>query len=563
VATNFQIPFNLSEKALKQWLNSLENNQDSEKAHQIFLAIQAINNDLELSLTKKNILLQSIYKKIPDILDSLKKTILKSTLPLSSKEQNSIQHIVWIYAELANGLESCISNKSSQANAQTIYYGLRSIMTAYIHISEVYQQPYANFWKQSYYFYGTACKLEILELNIKQEGFHNDTINNAFKLILALYHCGLEQFRPRDIVMIANCMEKYTSPMLLKKTFDNTKASRYSGIDLNTDNPPSALTRLTKTGKSSLRFFSAYISATQLYKNADEEAVGTGVLRNINHEIIRQVAKTLSLSQKRLFTRFDEQKIINAIVGLQNIIDELAKSSTITIATKQTVAKTSRNWKADELELVPTGFESLDAVKNNVIQGHFTTKKQKQINQEKKLFNANDKAYSHDNDIWSDISTLSQQDFTPDYNLELGIYDSSISGYKVIFDTYKNTSRVQIGDIIGIKKNDAIEIGIICRILQLTDNKLQLGIKLLALEAEMAYINLSSNDSINTRALFLPAIKELNPASTLLFNDTRFQSKDTITLYLTNEKKFSCCLSKPLHISYAATHYETVQLKPC
>ena len=561
--THFQVPFDLTEKALNQWLVSLENNLDAEKSRQIFLAIQAINDDIKLSITKKAILLESFYHQIPVVLNSLKKTILLSALPLSSKELSNIRHIVWIYAELANGFKSCITKKSSRANAQNIFYGIQSLISAYIHISEVYQQAYADFWKQSYFFYGIACKLEIQELNIKQDNFDNATISNAFKQLLALYHCSLDQFRPRDILMISSYVKKQAPWMLIEKNISNRKASRYSGLDLKTDTPPTALVRLEKTEKSALRFFSAYAAATQIYKNAAEEATGSGIIRAINYENIRLAAKTLSLSQKRQFTRFNEQKITSGIIGLPNIINELAKTSSLTIATPhQSDTKAGRELKANQLELVPEGFESVDSIKNAVEQGVYFTAQQKHSTQAKKVFNANNKAYSHDKNIWTDTSGIDQQSLSPDNNSDFDILDSSISGYKIIFDTYENTSRVQIGDIIGIKKDSAIEVGIICRILQLTENKLQLGIKLLALESEIAYLSLSRNDSIHTRALFLPAIKELSPISSLVFNDNRFQVKDSITLHRADDKKFSCCLSKPLHTSYAATHYGADQLKP-
>lgn len=569
--TNFQIPFNLNEKALNKWLASLDNNPDAEKSHQILLAIQAINRETKLAIAKNLILLKTIYHQIPIILDSLKQSILKSSLPLSAKEQNNIEHIVWIYAELANGFASCITKKSSRDNAQTLFYGLQSLVSVYLHISEVYQQPFPKFWKQSYFFYGIASKLEIQDLNIKQDKFHNDTINKAFKHLLALYHCGPEQFRPRDILTVSTCLEKHTSLMLIKQNITGNNASRYSGFDLNSDTPPTALVRFEKTVKSSLYFFSAYPSATAIYKNADEEAAGTGFLKLINQESIRQAAKTLSLSQKRQFTRFNEQQFKSGIIGLQNIIDKLANTSTLTPTKTPTTQATinrydprpTKNWKSSDLELVPAGYEALDVLKHTVTQGQFITEKQKQLNQTKKVFNANSNIYSHDQDIWQGTASLDQQELSENNELELDISDNSINGYKIIFDTNENTSRVQIGDIIGIKNNTSIEVGIIRRILQLTGHKLQLGIKLLSLESEIAYITLPNHKSVYAWALFLPSIKELNFQSSIIFNDSRFHSESIITLHRTDQKNFSCHLSKPIHISYAAVHYKTNQLKPC
>ncbi len=138
---------------------------------------------------KKSSLLESIYITAPVYLQSLQVTMLNSALPLTAKEQSCIQHIVSIYAELANGFAGCITMKSNQSNAHTLFYGLQSLIKVYLHIAEVYQHPYPNFWKQSYKFYGLACKLELHDLKIKTHNLHSSTINKAFKHLLALYHC--------------------------------------------------------------------------------------------------------------------------------------------------------------------------------------------------------------------------------------------------------------------------------------------------------------------------------------------------------------------------------------
>lgn len=160
-----------------------------------------------------------------------------------------------------------------------------------MHISAVYQQVYPKFWKQSYKFYGLTSKLKIQDLNIEQHGYHSNTISKAFKHLLALYHCNLEQFRPRDMLTISACVEKHTSIMLLGKKFLVEKTARYSGFDLTVDKPPSDLNRLKQSEKSTIRFFSAYSAALEINKNAAHEAPGTGVIKSINRENILQAAK--------------------------------------------------------------------------------------------------------------------------------------------------------------------------------------------------------------------------------------------------------------------------------
>lgn len=560
--THFQIPFDLTEKAFKKWLDSLENSLDSEKSHQIFLAIQAINKEKILANTKKSFLLTIIYKAIPNSLHPLKKAISNSALPLTEEELDSARYVVWIYAELANGFASCITKKSNLSSALTLFYGIQSLITAYIHISEVYQQPYPGFWKLSYKFYGLACRLGIQDLSIEHHSEHSDTINRAFKHLLSLYHCGMEQFRPRDIITISNCVEKRTSMMILDEKYTQKKASQYSALDLNTDLPPSALSRLKKTEKSALRFFSAYSAAATICKNAPNEVVGTGIIRSINLENILQAAKTLSLSQKRKFTRLNEKQIKSGIVGFKNIIDELAESSDLSPATQgenspaQFDPRVAGGWEAPDLELVSEGYELLDVMKVKLGQEHLFSSDNDQLNQALKVFGANNKNYSHDTSIWESSSASEKEDLNSLASSELDISNSSIKGYKIIYDTDENATRVQIGDIIGIKNNDAMEIGIVRRIIQLTEHKLELGIKLLGLESEIAYISLPKHESVYAWVLFLPKMKAIDTTDSIIFNDCKFQRGEFINLYRTDEEVVCCRLNKLLHLSCAATHIE-------
>lgn len=561
---NFQVPFAYTEKALMQWLNSLENKlEPAQPSLSLLYIIQAINREKSLSAPKKSLLLASLFKALPLYIQPLQSTILKSALPLSPEEQSDIEYIVWLYAELANGFASCKTKKSNQANAQTLFYGIQSSIIVYIHISQAYQQPFLNFWKQSYLLFGLACKLEIQDLKIEPHKLHSDTISKAFKHLMALYHCGLEQFRPRDIIAISNCIEKYTSLMLVDKTISNSNASRHSAFDLNSDTPPTALTRLKKSEQNAFRFFSAYSAAIKICKQAPQETSGTGILKSINQENIIQAAKTLSLSQKRKYTRLNEQKKISGIIGFKNIIDELARTSSLTptVTTTRTTSYKhdsgeTGGWKVPDLELVVDGYESLDAMKITLDQASSLSSKQNQINQAKHLFNATNNFYDQEKNIWAGKHIPNQQTKTSIKNPDLDISDSSIKGYKIIFDTHDKLARVQIGDTIGIKNNTSIEIGIIHRIVQLTGQKLELGINLIALESEIAYISLPQYESVFAWALFLPGIKALNLTDSVIFNDSKFQCGEFVNLHRNEQDAVSYRLSKLLHLSSAATHIE-------
>lgn len=551
--TDFLIPFKLSEESFTHWLSTLDSNSAAEKTHQVLLAIQAINQEDKLTKKQKSLLLECIYKSMLDFLTPLNTIILNSSLPLAKHEQQNTQNIVSIYAELANGFESCLPKISDLSSAQSMFYGLQSLINAYLHIAEIYQQVYPGFWKQSYKFYGLASKLKIQDLNIEQHGYHSNTINKAFKHLIALYHCDLEHFRPRDIFIVSACVEMHTSVMLLGRKIPIEKTSRYSSLDLTLDKPPSVITNLKQTEKNAIRFFSAYSAAIEINKNAPNEAPGSGVIKSINRENILQAAKTLSLSQQRKFTRFNEENEYPGIIGFSHLIEQLHNASPLRPSTTNKKAIDQRDpriaggWAVPNIELVTEGYESIDALKQNQLPSGLLREEQSKAELAIKS--------SLRKNIWT--KSESKAKHIPTINPDkLYVVDSSIKGYRIIFDTNANQSTIQIGDIIGINNNNTMEIGMICRLTQLTEHKLQLGIKLLALESELCYISLPNHDSVYTWAIFLPGIKALNSPDSLIFNDSKFRSGEFINLHRANIEPVSCRLNKLLHLTSAAMHIE-------
>ncbi len=552
--TNFQLPFELTRKGFGTWLHALEESSPSQRAHQILLAIQSINISNKLSVEKKSLLLICVYQTIPPSLQAVRDSLLNSALPLTPEEQRNAEHIVWIYAELANGFASCIRKKSNTTNAQTFFYGLQSLITAYLHISEIYKMPYANFWKQSYLFYGLARKLEIQDLTLKTHDRHSNTVSRAFKHLLALYHCDLHQFRPRAMLNISTCVEKYASLILLENKFDPKKPSLYSGLDLNSDMPPNNLKHLKKTEKSAFYFFSGFDAAININQNANNEAQGSGIIKSLNRELIQQASKSLSLQQKRQFTRIVEQKEQYGIMGLTNTIQILRTNSSLTPPQPASSNdQTYGGWSVPDLELVSEGFETLFTMQEQLKHSDFTTNSPNITKQIEQVFHANSKNFS-DNTIWSNSSIDENSESTGE--TKLSIADSSIKGYKIIFNTENNNLKIQIGDIIGIKHKDTIEIGLIRRILQLTKHRIQVGIKLLSLESELAYISIPNHDSIYTWALFLSGIKQLDAADSLVFSDNNFQCGELIKVHRANQVPYTCRLQKQLHLSPAAAHIQ-------
>ncbi|NOQ64377.1 MAG: hypothetical protein GQ582_07680 [Methyloprofundus sp.] len=555
-ATNTPLPFKPVERPLKKWLDSLEGLTDIEKAQKILFVIQTLNEIKTVSSTQKIGLFAIIYHFFEQRLKQLKREILSYTLPLSTQQQSNIEHIVWIYSELANSFTThCGIKKNTHSSAQAIYLGLQALTQAYIYISMIYQQPFAQFWKRSYLLYGLAFQQGLLEKKVSTNEQYIDTINKSFKHLLALYHCGLDQLRPNDIFVVSSCVEKYISNMQMTSTPPQNLA-HYSAFNLYSDHPPAPLSRIDKTEKCIIHFFSAYEVAKELFSNAKNEASGTGILKSISHETILQAAKSLSMTQKRKYTRFNDLITKEGIIGFKNIVSELAKSSTLSLPIQQS----QPSPPSPQLGLVTQEEQSIAGMKNKL--GHeernsyLSKKTQTRIQQAATIFNANKEVDNTAQTIWQDSNYPQYIDPLPYTAPELNIYDSSINGYKIIVKTC-NSTPIKIGEIIGIKNNSSIETGVVRRISQLTDNKLELGIKLLSLKTDLAYISLDKEEqTIIISALFLPGIKTQKTKDSVIFDNTELHDATLINLYHPDQEAILCRLSKLLHLSSAATHKE-------
>lgn len=551
---HFKIPFHLSIPSFDIWLNSLKNHSAPEQTNHVLYAIQGVARENKIPKQHKSLLLIHIYTSLLSFLVPLNTSILNSPLPLAQEESRNLLHIVTIYAELANGFANCIRKVSNLENAQTLFYGLRSLNCAYLQIAQVYQKVYPNFWRQSYLFYDFAIKLKLQDLIIEQHELHSNTIAKTFKHLLALHHCGLKQFRPRTMLTISDCADKHSSMMLIGNKFVVQKAAQYSTLDLQSDNPPSNLIELKQTTQGAQHFFSAYAAALEINKNAANEAPGTGLIKSINREYLLQAAKNLSLSEKRKFTRFNEETTRNGIIGFSHILVQLHKAKPLDPNSEKNkksmtrmAPRISRGWPVPNISLVTDGYESIDALQMKPQKTWSIREQQSRVTQAIKN--------SQSKSIWATQETKPHNE-KPTKLDEFHTVNISTKGYRFILDTAISMSKVHIGDIIAINNKDSLEIGNIFRLSQLTGNKLQLDIQLLGLGSEISYISLPEYDSINAWAIFLPGIKTLKTADSIIFNDSKFQCGEFITLKRFGKQPVSYRLNKLLHLNFAATHIE-------
>ena len=183
-----------------------------------------------------------------------------------------------------------------------------------------------------------------------------------------------------------------------------------------------------------------------------------------------------------------------------------------------------------------------------------TTLKSKIKNDEKvsKIFEL---AKDSNKEIWGK-ETLHQNIHIDDVPIgSFEVFDSSIKGYGVKW--MESAQKVKIGEIFGVLADDdkRVEIGLIRKIRASSDAEIRLGIELIGLESKAVCMSSPGLEEQSTWALFLPGVKGLNQADSVIYSSSDFHPGEFVCLK-EDGKKTQCRLTKILHSTSAISHVE-------
>ena len=551
--TDFKLPSDESSLSLNQWLDKLPATEEYSTCNQIFNALQSINSQVQ-DKGRKYEMLQSLYHYLEKFSGELEKKIIDASIPLTSTEKYYGELIVWTYAELAKGFSQCIDSAPNISSvdrcAQTLFYALQSLGHTLLHISEAYEQPYANFWISCYELYSLAEQLDILDQEVSQNDFEQGTINNAFKRILIFQLCGIEQYRPREIKTIYNFLAKFVHHAVITNAFVEQYANYYSKFDLQENIPPQILKNYPEKPQDNTRYLITLETANNIHRFLQNKPLGTGALASINEALYLRLIKTLGVPYKRKYTRIKENKLEYGIIGFDNVLHYLRKNGSEKNGNDSRVKKfdprVAGSWSLTDLELLPLGDEQPQRM---------TESRKFEINQNekiKKIVAASD--LTAKNKIWKlDNLKLAEEEILQG---EFEILNSSIQGYGLQLGEGLDI-KARVGDILGILSDAGtrVELGIICRINKPNIDRIKFGVELISLETQAIRMCIPGQTDTSTWAMFLPGIKSLKQANSIIFKSGDFTTGELICMNKGTEK-INCRLQKLLHATPAISHLE-------
>lgn len=549
--TDYKIPFAVNEQALTEWLQTLAMRQDYNSCKEIFCTLQAFTR-IEIDPLQHWACLQKINTCLEQLVRQLERIYLDAGFPLSKEERAHVDIVTFAYVMLAENY-SLLGDRliaRSDAPEAAFYMALQAAGKALKHMSQVYMQPYEGFWLFCYRIYSVAEQAGFLDTEIEAGDDKGKTVHAAFKHILVFELSGINQFRPREMEAIYPFLERFSAAAPIVKKIAQGAAQGLCAFNLKQDRQPVHLARTVMDDAD--RYISPVRVAKNLYQFLQQEPTGQGVLKSINRTLFMRVIKSLSLAQKRKYTRVAEQREGLGIVGFNNLISFLCKNNNLVnenlAPTWKKDPRISGNWEVPDLDLVPEGSEWMHQMASRCNNGNAGNS---QINRILEL----SREASCEDRVW-EASSIGKSQRLED--IPTGTFDVINSSAQGLYVLWKAVNlKVRVGDVFALlsAQDERVEIGLIRRVDKSMSQGIGLGIEMIGFESELVGLVRPSQKALTCWAVLLPGIKALNQHDSLVYGTSDFSAGEFVDMRH-GKKTISCRLHKLINSTPAVSHVE-------
>ena len=518
---DFKIPFKLEESALLNWLNELSRHNSQEACLQVLHLLQALKHE-EISSKKRISFLIIIAEYLKSYISTLEGVCWDVSFPLTMEERVYAEAVTWNYLAMGEGFFIAAQDSSKKDACFALTMALQAIGRAQLHIAAVYSIPDDGFWKLIYQMFTFAEERNLLSVKIKE--FKNLTLEAMFKKVFVFHACDTNQFRARDMRTVFHFLDNVCNNMPLEKQTNVEHASFV--FDLKSDKPPFHNRNKENISSKGLRYFSPAIVAHEIYDTLKVNNPWSGTSKSINDALFLRVIKTLSLGQRRKYTRLTDGHEVSGVIGFDDIVNFLRKQKSPVPPESHKNDENQSKTSEEELQLY--------------IDNH-----RQQLN------TSDDENYSEisyamsDNAIWQQNKAL-ESPIEKITLKKIRIFDSSAKGYSVYWNDA--SAKAKIGDVFGLISEDKkrLEIAVIRRIAMSTYDEFRFGAEIIGFESEVVCICHANNHNVCSWAIFIPGIRALKQTDTLIFSIGTFKTGDGIHIYK-GTQRIQGLLVKELH----------------
>lgn len=510
---SFEIPFKLEKKSLLKWLNNLSVMESKVACLQLLRLLQSLNEE-NISSKKRLTFLTIIADYLKNYVNHLEGVCWDVGFPLTIDERVYAEAITWNYLLLSQGFFIAAEDTITKHEAAfSLAIALQAKRQAQLHIAAVYSLPNDGFWEEIYQMFLVAEKRNLLNIKIKR--LKDITVASILKKLFIFQACDTNQFRARDMQTIFYFLDNVCDKVAIKPQID--QEFTYFAFDLGTDTPPLKVNDDANNATSAnIRYFSPIIVAHEIYDSLKKGTTWTGTIKSINTTLFLRVIKTLGLGQKRKYTRLNDGHQVLGVIGFEDIVNFLRKNKTVS----------------------PNNLLELE---NKPQENKEVTEELKLYIKNKNLTQTNDENLSQEtlsDSIWQ-TSNLTNSDDNKNVNVKkIHVFDSSAKGYSVYWNDSNTKIKAKIGDVFGIISKDEkrLEIALIRRISMSEGDNFRFGAEVIGFESEVVYICHPDDKERYIWAIFIPGIKALRQADTLIFSIGSFKAGDGIYIYKDKQK---------------------------
>ena len=549
-------PFAFNVNDARTWLNQLPIINTALACKMLSQAFSDLNS-MDIAGNLRYQLIEEIKEWPSQLLSSYETDILQAKFPLPQKMHELVSFSINFQQSLANAYISVILSddfidpinkktgiSSSKVQANIIYRTVECLNQVLLKSAQSYRIPPDDLWEKANLLFSLAHKNSLADQAIPNSGhIDSPTIASIFKCLHFFHLASPNRFDQREIRSIYALLEKTVK--LISLSTNRTESGQVAGffVDISSDRKISHIDKYTDESPSNLFFqtqpFIKYISGPDVICGSAEETIINFSENDIRlpAHIVHRLLQCWNHLPTRQFTRETIQQKVVLYPNLQNVLKKLFNTA------DNNNAKTKKNHlgtlNTSELELIP-----IDAMTPNYTQ---TIRSERVIEAFLKGEDSPNKV-----EIWGK-STDSEPNGEPQH-FESNTENHSAKGYQVNMGP-ELVSLIKTGDLIGVSTNEEpLEIAIVRRMSTLTDNRLALGLELIAPHAEIVKI-LNEGNKIRSRyLLMLPAIPAINQDISIISPAIIKLPNNIISLSIKNKKE-EYRIQKLLESNSAFTHY--------
>ena len=535
-------------RKVKKWLAELKQANMGDYTRHIYNGIMHLNRQaMPPKYRLEN--MEMLRQPARYIFDQLHKYFVNRTLPLPEKSLKIINLNQAILNEMATGYKIIIfeaANDLNKIDSKMLLFSceraLHYLSELMLRFSQIYTEYPKGTWWDTHRIYAYAEMKGLHQKKIKdpERVQKTVTVEDLYKQILLFSLSRPTALRQSDSEKLYRALPDWAEQTRLSRSPVSNKMNRYFCSKLDSDQPPNCISKEDLGDIKNIRSIDMSLLVQNIHKQIDnsESFDHTFVIGDqVSQETLRTLSASWSLCAKRRFSRAHREGDIKVAIGLTAIYDSLNTEVT------PPKPKAKKPNKMFSLEAIPESSQAKKDIfakqdKTDFFITHPNLKAEPEksgaawdmVAKGRTLTESYARELQEQDD---EIGDLNRE--APD--LHWAITNVSAGGYCLNWAS-KNTSRAQVGELIGIRERELDHtyqwrVGVI-RWMQYThQHGLEIGVQILSPKVIACKVQrLERKNEAPFNCLMLPGIKPIQQPSTLLLPAHAFRRGNKLSIHV-------------------------------